>query len=72
MEKAPQIKKSANIVDTSMAYRYRRAHELEFVKQTDDMKQRILAAKQNPDKSDRQVDAFVKSVIGIAESDREL
>lgn len=55
-----------------MAYRYRRAHELEFVKQTDDMKQRILAAKQNPDKSDRQVDAFVKSVIGIAESDREL
>lgn len=72
MEKAPQIKNSANKVDTDMAYRYRRAHQLEFVKQTDGMKKRIEAAKANPDKSDREVDAFVKSVIGIAESEREL
>lgn len=72
MEKAPQMKKIANNVDTDMAYRYRRAYELEFKKQSDDVQKKILAAKENPDKSHRQANDFIKTVILIAESEREL
>jgi hypothetical protein len=72
MEKPQKTKKNANNGDTDMAYRYRRAYELEFSKRPDAVQKKILAAKSAPDKSHGEVNEFAKTVILIAESEREL
>lgn len=80
MSKAPKTKKNANN-DTAtpipgqvpgMNYRYKRAYELLLKQESEQMQARILGAKTNPDKHDKDVDAFVKLVAELAESDKEL
>jgi hypothetical protein len=56
----------------NMAYRYERAYQLLFKKQSEPMQKRILDVKGKPDVRDFQVDTFIKEVIDLAEGDKEL
>jgi hypothetical protein len=70
-KKAPQSEKIANKPDgeaPDMAYRYKRAFELRLAELTGDAKERVL----KPREGDKLVDDFVKEVVSIAESEREL
>lgn len=51
----------------SQAQRYSQAYQTLFESATSDMKTRIMAVKDNPDISDREVDLFIKDVITKAE-----
>ena len=69
----PQSVKNANKEeDPGMAYRYERAYQSLFTKLSEQMKTRVLAVKSNPDMADRDVDDFIKEVMTLAESDKEL
>ncbi len=51
-----------------MAYRYKRAYELELKKENESMQKRILS---KPEK-DKEVDAFIQRVAVLAEGPTEL
>ena len=53
--------------ELSQSQRYAKAYQTLFESATSDMKKRILAVKDNPDISDRDVDLFIKDVITKAE-----
>jgi hypothetical protein len=65
----PQIEKIANkVTPVDMAYRYKRAYELELKKENESMQKRILS---KPEK-DKEVDAFIQRVAVLAEGPTEL
>lgn len=69
----PQIANIANKApEPSMAYRYERAYQSLFSKLSEQMQARVLAVKGNLSITDREVDTFIKNVIVLAESDKEL
>jgi hypothetical protein len=71
---SPQTANNANnpVPEPPMAYRYQRAYESLYSKLPEQMQARVLAVKGNISIADRKVDTFIKNVIVLAESDKEL